>query len=855
MANGTTTKSASKTVSPSGGKPQQQTLKAKPVLITPLNPRTGKPSGPTRVGSSRGPIFRGKTTEDLPFVDVEQKPTPVETKPIDKVMQPVQRFEASKFAQQRTAPEVILGKQLERKVATVQKVIPGTRIPFGAPKQLVQGTVKSLEKGNEVVVSRAEFEALQKERIKIKSTETLTATEVSPGKIAIKKELSPEGKQAFEIVRDATPGQRLALFESALFSKKGTKVLGSLLLRKPEKVEEAVIERQAEIISAQKEGESTFSLSAKAAVQNPFTKISSNLLLGFGGVKALGTKIGSKILGTKTAKSVLALGAGGFLAKEGATTIKLIQEGETEEAAGRAFTTGASLAAAFAGGAQAARTVEALKPKEIRGIRITEKVEPKAAPFQRVENLEQLSKDIRVDVSKTGKSTLFTKVGKQGFAKFQGRELTKPNPDVEIITGARSPQAQAFDKDKFFLFKTRPVDQVLRTSADDIGSVIDVRVQSQVGVPVSTTPPKDLSGAVFRIKKFAGTGRDLFVEKGASPLVSKLTGGRIIFKPGNIGKSLKSLFKTPAKDTPVITTTKKPPKIKLAPSTDGGRITSSLEQSFPQSQIEVFESPIALPTPSKPFVFVPDLERGFPDSRIQFNQLSEQTPVVNFGTRQTQIIQPREEFAPVQTPRLDSRSQTGSLSLVGPVQTPISELKPIQSPIQVQRPIQSQRPIQRTIRVPSTITTPTPPTVPKIPKFGFGKKSKKSLFGKSGFDVLLKIKGKFKKIDLGGRSLERKAALALGASKVERSALRTFKLVPSKAPVERSPLAAGAFTPGRFREPKGRSAKDRDIFVEKSKFAINTAGERIEITEKGINAKLRTSNKKFNNVFNKRARL
>lgn len=46
-------------------------LKARPVLIQSVNPVTGDPYGPIRIGSPYGPEFRGASTEELGFVPAQ----------------------------------------------------------------------------------------------------------------------------------------------------------------------------------------------------------------------------------------------------------------------------------------------------------------------------------------------------------------------------------------------------------------------------------------------------------------------------------------------------------------------------------------------------------------------------------------------------------------------------------------------------------------------------------------------------------------------------------------------------------------------------------------------------------------
>jgi len=151
----------------------------------------------------------------------------------------------------------------------------------------------------------------------------------------------------------------------------------------------------------------------------------------------------------------------------------------------------------------------------------------------------------------------------------------------------------------------------------------------------------------------------------------------------------------------------------------------------------------------------------------------------------------------------------------------------------------STRPITRPIVFPKLSTTTTVPTekikrprVPFIPPIVLPRRAKPTeTFGYQVF-----VRGKGKKTKKGFKSgefiqatkgvLSRKEALAFGQSLVAGTAKRTFRLVPTvgkRAKVKRIPK----FRPEMFRV-KGRT------FVEKSRFALDTSGEKREITAKGI---------------------
>lgn len=103
----------------------------------------------------------------------------------------------------------------------------------------------------------------------------------------------------------------------------------------------------------------------------------------------------------------------------------------------------------------------------------------------------------------------------------------------------------------------------------------------------------------------------------------------------------------------------------------------------------------------------------------------------------------------------------------------------------------------------------------------------------------------FVAVDVKGRKispvLTRQGALSYGSEKINRSALRSFKIVPSfQKPVRTQNEKSSFFNPKRFYKNK------KGFFVEKSKYAIDTPEERGEITFKGL------STIKFKNIKNRR---
>ena len=131
----------------------------------------------------------------------------------------------------------------------------------------------------------------------------------------------------------------------------------------------------------------------------------------------------------------------------------------------------------------------------------------------------------------------------------------------------------------------------------------------------------------------------------------------------------------------------------------------------------------------------------------------------------------------------------------------------------------------------------------KKPKKKFFK-PKELLFGK-GYLVLVrgkgyKVKGKFKPgkwIKGSPFALTKQSALSLGARITSKTEKRSFKLLEvGKVPVRKEIKGWETLA------PQFRKAKRGDYFVERTRFAINTPGELLGITQKGIEAKKRQSN-------------
>lgn len=131
--------------------------------------------------------------------------------------------------------------------------------------------------------------------------------------------------------------------------------------------------------------------------------------------------------------------------------------------------------------------------------------------------------------------------------------------------------------------------------------------------------------------------------------------------------------------------------------------------------------------------------------------------------------------------------------------------------------------------------TDTPPYKPRIPdeeiiEIPLPKKSKLKLplkkKGQQGFDVFGKVRGKEIKLNLQPLSLSQ--AKAVGARKIETTAARTFRIAES-GEAEDAETFGFKFNPRKYVQKGER-------FIQKSKFAISSPGEKQEITAKGIQA-------------------
>jgi hypothetical protein len=149
----------------------------------------------------------------------------------------------------------------------------------------------------------------------------------------------------------------------------------------------------------------------------------------------------------------------------------------------------------------------------------------------------------------------------------------------------------------------------------------------------------------------------------------------------------------------------------------------------------------------------------------------------------------------------------------------------------------------------TTPVTPPPPTIITTttivppPQFDFPKLEKTKQKAGKGFDVLVRSKGKFVKVNVGG-SLTETQALDFGAFKVATSPLASFKIQESTAPLTTiNGKSRGMFT----RTRRNLYTKD-NVFIEKKEKRIKSFGEKVGITYKGLKT---IKEKKTKGIFEK----
>jgi hypothetical protein len=195
---------------------------------------------------------------------------------------------------------------------------------------------------------------------------------------------------------------------------------------------------------------------------------------------------------------------------------------------------------------------------------------------------------------------------------------------------------------------------------------------------------------------------------------------------------------------------------------------------------------------------------------------------------------------------IDSKIEETTKQIPKPVEETITktDTKTKTKPVTIQEPI----PVEQT-EIITTPVTPPPPTIITTttivppPQFDFPKLEKTKQKAGKGFDVLVRSKGKFVKVNVGG-SLTETQALDFGAFKVATSPLASFKIQESTAPLTTiNGKSRGMFT----RTRRNLYTKD-NVFIEKKEKRIKSFGEKVGITYKGLKT---IKEKKTKGIFEK----
>jgi len=162
------------------------------------------------------------------------------------------------------------------------------------------------------------------------------------------------------------------------------------------------------------------------------------------------------------------------------------------------------------------------------------------------------------------------------------------------------------------------------------------------------------------------------------------------------------------------------------------------------------------------------------------------------------------------------KQKTAQKTKLGLLQIPALKLKTTLKPVQT--PITTPININPVPQIPF-LPTVKPPLFPKIPLFlPSNKKQKQMSF--DIFDVFVKSKGKFKKVGTKSSGFD---AFNLGASIVDKTASASFKISQRGKP---NNFNINFGLNSMFRTSKS----DKNVFVEKRKYRLNTKGEKNQIT-------------------------
>lgn len=214
---------------------------------------------------------------------------------------------------------------------------------------------------------------------------------------------------------------------------------------------------------------------------------------------------------------------------------------------------------------------------------------------------------------------------------------------------------------------------------------------------------------------------------------------------------------------------------------------------------------------SRDFVFQ---EVSLPQS-IGLNDLSAQGENISPSLETGELPGEKEEVDIIQVVKPRHRHKVFEIQEVGIAQEPVFE--PVSKPIE-------RKFIQ--------ISVPTRPFKPEVYTPKIKADAKVSTRKVSGYDVFVRKKGKFQRVNIG--ALSKTEALNLGAFKVGTSASASFKIEPSRLGSQQTFKGRGLFQD---------FYKKGNIFIEKRERRIKSAGEKQEITMKGLQAQ------KFKKMF------
>ena len=243
-------------------------------------------------------------------------------------------------------------------------------------------------------------------------------------------------------------------------------------------------------------------------------------------------------------------------------------------------------------------------------------------------------------------------------------------------------------------------------------------------------------------------------------------------------------------------------------------------QVTPSTPPVYFLPSLKLSSSSKNEIKPPFLEFNSPQKE-KTNPLIKISPIEEIGQDR-----PIKQDTPTKTNTvIDSVLKTFSSTKSKSKERIIQEQEIIQKPATIQESIFDQTPTQQPTPTPPigiNIQTPKPEIPINILPSGFYIPGEKKTKTRRGFNVFVKSKGEFKKVNT--KTLTKEDALGLGTYKVGTSASASFKLVESGR------VTGTNKARGNIKD----FYKKKDTYIEKRGRRIKSFGELKEITFKGI---------------------